>query len=141
MHAADDDAILRREPLRDDAQPVDEAARAHDLLSHDTFGVHDIHDLARLVGDDRLVWHEQRIERLQRKQPQLTEHARRDEAGRVLDDSAQPNRAGASVESVVEKVHAAVPAIFVLVGQLDVDRVRSAARRTALTALILAQVL
>ena len=65
LHAADDDAVLRREPFRDHAQAVDQPARAHDLLAHDALGVDDVHDLARLVGDDGLVRHEQRVERLQ----------------------------------------------------------------------------
>ena len=56
-------------------KPSIEPAGAYDLLAHDAFGVDDVNDLARLVRDDGLVRHEQRVERLQREQPQLAEHA------------------------------------------------------------------
>src|SRR5918993_3230645 len=75
LHAADDDAVLRLEPFRDHAQPVDQAARANDFLADDSLCIDDVKHLARLVGDDGLVRHEQRVERLQREQAQLPEHS------------------------------------------------------------------
>src|SRR6188508_1359923 len=75
LHPADDDAVLRREAFRNHAQTVEEPAYTNDLLTHDTFGVDHVHDLPRLARDDRLIGHEQRVERLQRVQAQLTEHA------------------------------------------------------------------
>src|SRR5688572_9633004 len=64
LNAADDDAVLRCQPFGDHAQAPEQPARADDLLPNDTLGIDDVHDLPRLVGDDRLIRHEQRVERL-----------------------------------------------------------------------------
>src|SRR5262245_42327143 len=95
LHTADDDAVLLREPCFDHSQAAKQPPGVDDLLAHDTFGVDDVDDLPRLVGDDCLIGHEQRVERLQRVEAQLPEHARRNEPVWIGDDGAEPNRAGA----------------------------------------------
>src|SRR5262245_50903131 len=42
LDAADDDAVLRREPFRDHAQAAEQPTRADDLLSHDALRVDDV---------------------------------------------------------------------------------------------------
>ena len=117
--------VLRREALLMTRKPPSSRPGLRPS-GPDTFGVDDVHDLPRLVGDDRLIGHEQRVERLQREEPQLAEHAERDEAVGIVDDGAQPNRAGAAVERVVEKVDTAWPAILALVLEADLDAARIA---------------
>ncbi len=51
------------------------------------------------------------------------------------------DRARIGIDGIVEELHPAVPAIFALVGELDLHRVGGGARRAALAALILAQIL
>ena len=126
------DAVLRREALAHHAQSVDESPGRHDLLADHAVRIHHVHHLARLVRDDGLIGHEQRVERLPIEQAHLAEHAGRDETLGVVDDGAQADRARAAVERVVEEVDAALPAIFGLVLQADLDLAVARAVRLAL---------
>ena len=75
LQTLDDDAVGRREARADDAQAVDDRAEL-DPLGADRAVVGDREDdLARLIGRDRAVGHEQRVV-LAAEQPQPPEVAR-----------------------------------------------------------------
>ena len=119
LHAADDHAILRREPFADHPQPFDEAPRRHDLLAHGALGIDGVDHLARLVGHDGLVRQHECVEWLRGEQPHLAEHAGREEAVGIRDHRAAADGSRTAVERVVEEVDAAFPAVFGFVLQPD----------------------
>src|SRR5882672_8788009 len=83
LQAVDDDAVARDEARKDDAQAFDDGTEL-DQLGADRAVVGDgEHDLARLIGGDRAVGHQQRLV-LAAVQPQPSEEARRKQSVLVL---------------------------------------------------------
>ncbi len=84
---------------------------------------HHINDLAGLVGDHRLIRHQQRLEGLRCKQSHVAEHSGGEKAIRIVEHSPSANRAGALIQRVVEEIDSAFPSVFGFVLQADVDRI------------------
>src|SRR5262245_27081500 len=59
--AVDDDAVVGCEPFLDNPQSVDDLAKRHVLLPCRALGIDHQHVLARLLGGDRRIGHQQRL--------------------------------------------------------------------------------
>jgi hypothetical protein len=79
------------------------------------------HDLARLIGLDRLVGHEQGIDFAPVRQAHVAEHPGGQEQFRVGQHGAAADRAGARIEAVVGEIEPALPAEIAFVLQADFD--------------------
>ena len=99
-------------PGTNDAQSFDDRTEL-DQLGADRAVVGDgEHDLARLIGRDRAVGHEQRVV-LAAEQPQPSEEAGREQSILVVEDGAAADGAGLGIEHVVDEIH---PAVMLVVG-------------------------
>ena len=119
-----------REARANDAQSVHDRAEL-DPLGADRAVVGDREDdLARLIGRDRAVGHQQRLV-LAAEQPQPAEEARGQQAILVLEDGAAADGAGLGIEHVVDEIHPALMLVVGLVREPHRDRVLARRATTA----------
>ncbi len=109
------------QPRTDDPQTVDDRAELDRLGGDLVLGVHCQHDLARLVGLDRIVGDQQRTNGAAVCQAHVAEHAGREEIARIGEHGAAPDGAGTLVEPIVGEVEIALPTVAGLVLKLDLD--------------------
>ena len=122
LQSLDHDAVGGGEPRANDAQTVDDRAELDSLGADRAVVGHREDDLARLVGRDRTVGHQQRFV-LAAEQPQPSEISRRQQAVLVLEDGASADGAGLRVERVVDEIHPALVLVVGLVSEPHGDRV------------------
>src|SRR5207248_284636 len=75
--AVDDDAVVRRDPVLDDAQVADELAERDVSRARNILAIDHEHELAYLLGADRRVGQQQRLIGGRGRHPHAPEHAGR----------------------------------------------------------------
>src|SRR5262245_43676843 len=116
-HAVDDHAVIGRKPRFDDAQVVGDVAERHVFHRHRIVGADHQHIFACLLGTDRDIRHEQRLIGRGARNANAGEHARREQAGGILEHGTATDRARGAIDHVVDEVHAATMAVVALVDQ------------------------
>ena len=119
--AVDDDAVVGREAVLDDAQAVVDLAQRHVFLPHDVVVIDDEDVFARLLGADGVVRHQQRLVGRRARHADAGEHAGREQSVAVVEYGAAADRAGGAVDDVVDEIHLAGVHEVVLVDQLERD--------------------
>src|SRR6266851_2533428 len=120
--AVDNDVVVRRQPLGDDAQTIDDRSKRHVLRPRDILGVDHQHKLAHLLDPDCGVGHEQRVLRRCSRHPNPREHAGREPSIRVSEDRARTDGAGGAIDCVVDEIHPALVRKRRLIDELEPDR-------------------
>src|SRR5262245_36272495 len=106
--AVDDDAIIGRYAVPDDAQIVDHLAQPHEALTGDIVLIDDIDALAHLLGTDGRIGEHERLVRGRARHLHAREHSRREQPVGVGKFCAPADRAGRAVNDVLDELHPAV---------------------------------
>src|SRR5258707_7144529 len=120
--AVDDDVVVGRQPLGDDAQTIDDRSKRHVLRPRDILGVDYQHKLAHLLDPDGSVGHEQRVLGRCSRHPNTREHAGREPSIRVGEDGARTDGARGAIDRVVDEIHLALARKRRLIDELELDR-------------------
>ena len=133
--SVDDHFIIRREAGADDPEPIiGDRTGSHDL-GHDGTVSRNRHDqLARLVGDQRSVGHEDRFVLLGARYADAAELARGQKVIGIGKFRANPDSPGATVDLVVDKIEDALARPLGLIGEAHLDYRRIAAQLAELAA-------
>src|SRR5258708_35477716 len=103
--AVDDDVVIGRQTLGDDAQAIDDRSKRHVLRPGDILGVNHQHKLAHLLDPDGSVGHEQCVLGRCSRHPNPREHAGREPSFRVGEDGARTDGARGAIDCVVDEIH------------------------------------
>ena len=103
----DDHVLVRGEPLPDHPEPVDDPAQFDPAIVDGAVGLEDVDELPVLVGADRAIADQHRVERSAAQELNAREHARREVAVLVAEDRARTDGPGVGVELVVDEVDVA----------------------------------
>src|SRR5216683_2538766 len=120
--AVDDDVVVGRQALRDDAQAIDDRPERDIFRPGDVLGVDHQHELAHLLGPDGGVGHEQLILGRSSRHPDTRKHAGREPSIRIGEHSAGADGAGGAVDCVVDEIHLALVRKRRLIEELELDR-------------------
>src|SRR5208282_4127155 len=118
----DDDAIGRRKAVLDHAQAVVELAERDVFLPHHAAVVDHEHEFARLLGADRGIGNEQRGIGRRAGHADAAEHAGRENGVGIAEHRAAADRAGGTVDDVVDEIHLAGVLEIRLVDELERNR-------------------
>src|SRR6266436_4374547 len=106
--AVDDDVVVGRQTLRDDAQAIDDRPERDVFRPGDVLGVDHQHELAHLLDPDGGVGHEQLILGRCSRRPYTGKHAWREPSIRIGEHGARADGAGGAVDCVVDEIHLAL---------------------------------
>ena len=111
----------------DDAQVVRDVAERNVFLADGPVGSDHQHVLARLLGADGGIGHEQRLVGRRARDLHAGKHPGREQIVGVGEMRAAADRAGGAIDDVVDEVHAPAMGKILLVDQLEHDRRRGPA--------------
>src|SRR6266446_906866 len=120
--AVDDDVVIGRQTLGDDAQAIDDRSERHVLRPGDILGVDYQHELAHLLDPDGGVRHEKRVLGRCSRHPNTREQAGRESSIRVGEDGARTDGARGAIDCVVDEIHLALVRKRRLIDELELDR-------------------
>src|SRR5260370_12200130 len=106
--AVDDDVVIGRQTLGDDAQAIDDRSKRYVLRPGDILRVYHQHRLAHLLDPDRTVGHDQRVLGRCSRHPNTREHAAREPSIWVGEDGARPDGARRAIDRAVHETHLAL---------------------------------
>src|SRR5580704_14790959 len=120
--AVDDDVVVGRQALGDHTQAVDDRPERDVFRPGDVLGVDHQHELARLLGSDGGVGHEQFILGRCSRHPDTRKHAGREPTARIGEHGAGADGAGGAIDGVVDEINLAVVRKRRLTDELESDR-------------------
>src|ERR1700720_334950 len=106
--AVDDDVVVGRQALRDDAQAIDDRPERDVFRPGDVLGVDHQHELAYLLDPDGGVGQQQFILGRCSRHPNTRKHAGREPSVRIGEYGAGTDGAGGAVDGVVDEIHLAL---------------------------------
>ena len=134
VQRADDDAVVRRQPVANGAQPVNARAKDHRTVFDDVVPVQHQDEVSALIGADGALGDQQGLARRAQLKPHASEQARRQTAVRIGKHGANSHRSRASLDCVVDEVNLPAMREACLSLQLDDDfRINGAVRVTQRT--------
>src|SRR5712671_1686950 len=120
--AVDNDVVVRRQTLRDDAQAINERSERDVFRPGDVLTVDHQHELPHLLGPNGGVGHEQLISGRCGRHLNPRKHAGRQLATRIGEHGAGADGAGRAVDCVIDEIQLALVDKRRLVEQLELDR-------------------
>src|SRR5258707_12338566 len=120
--AVDNDVVVGRQTLRDDAQAIDDRPERDVFRLGDVLGVDHQHELAHLLDPDGGVGHEQLILGRCSRHPNTRKHTGREPSIRIGELGAGAHGAGGAVDCVVDEIHLALVGKRRLIEELEHDR-------------------
>src|SRR5258708_735544 len=120
--AVDDDVVVGRQTLRNDAQAIDDRPERDVFRPRDVLGVDHQHELAHLLGPDGGVGHEQLILGRCSRRPDARNHAGREPSHRHGEHGTCADGARGAIDCVVDEVNLALVRKRRLTDELELDR-------------------